>query len=63
MGFNDVPLARALEPELTTVAAEPDALGMRAVATLLDLLEGLEVVPSMLVPRLVVRGSTASPAV
>ncbi|WP_170928885.1 LacI family DNA-binding transcriptional regulator [Deinococcus hopiensis] len=63
VGFNDVPLARALEPELTTVAAEPDALGMRAVATLLDLLEGLEVVPSMLVPRLVVRGSTASPAV
>ncbi|GGO30398.1 LacI family DNA-binding transcriptional regulator [Deinococcus humi] len=61
VGFNDVPLARVLEPELTTVAAEPSVLGVRAVATLLDLLEGQIAAPFVLETRLIVRDSTGSP--
>jgi len=60
-GFDDILLATALEPELTTVALPAEELGAAGMATLLELLEG-RTPPSRSLPgELVVRGSTAPP--
>ncbi|MCQ6554197.1 LacI family transcriptional regulator [Streptomyces sp. C10-9-1] len=60
-GFDDVALARALEPELTTVRLPAEEVGERGMKALLDVLEGrppaLDQLPVSLVPR----GSTAPP--
>ncbi|HEX2864936.1 MAG TPA: substrate-binding domain-containing protein, partial [Deinococcales bacterium] len=42
-GFDDVALARHFDPPLTTVAQDLEAQGARAVALLLDRLDGREV--------------------
>lgn len=65
-GFDDVEIARVVEPELTTVAIPAEYVGRRAIALLLAALEEVETTPqtvrSELVPtELVVRGSTAPP--
>jgi len=64
VGFNDIPLARLVQPPLTTVQAHIETLGCRAVTLLLGLLNnrtnfkgGVELLPT----QLVVRGSTAPP--
>nr|WP_240003666.1 LacI family DNA-binding transcriptional regulator [Streptomyces cinnamoneus] len=59
-GFDDLPLATALEPELTTVrlpAEEVGAAGMRALVATLD---GRPVTPTALPVELVTRGSTTA---
>ncbi|WP_207935789.1 LacI family DNA-binding transcriptional regulator [Actinomadura sp. KC216] len=60
-GFDDVLLATALEPELTTVRLPAEELGAQGMAALLDLLSGRRPAPRVLPGELVVRGSTARP--
>ncbi|WP_242454118.1 LacI family DNA-binding transcriptional regulator [Bailinhaonella thermotolerans] len=57
-GFDDVLLAEALEPELTTVRLPAEELGARGVETLLELLAGGEPPAVRLPVDLVVRAST-----
>ena len=62
-GFDDLALARALDPELTTVRLPAEAVGERGMAALLALLDGVAVPPAELPVELVVRASTAPPRV
>jgi DNA-binding LacI/PurR family transcriptional regulator len=63
VGFDDLWIARLLEPELTTVAADAEALGAAAFEALLAVLRGETPERERIVPvSLVVRGSTAPPA-
>jgi DNA-binding LacI/PurR family transcriptional regulator len=60
VGFDDLDIARVLDPPLTTVAADPEALGAAALDRLLARLAGKRGLKETVVPvRLVVRGSTA----
>ncbi|MFG2007365.1 LacI family DNA-binding transcriptional regulator [Spirillospora sp. NPDC048911] len=59
-GFDDVQLATALEPELTTVRLPAEALGAEGMTALLALLKGGDPPPRSLPGELVVRGSTAA---
>ncbi|MCI3929520.1 LacI family DNA-binding transcriptional regulator [Streptomyces sp. AN091965] len=62
-GFDDLTLATAVEPELTTVRLPAEDFGEQAMATLLAVLDGHTPEPAPLPVQLVVRGSTAqSPA-
>ncbi|HEY7484084.1 MAG TPA: LacI family DNA-binding transcriptional regulator [Streptosporangiaceae bacterium] len=60
-GIDDILLAEALEPELTTVRLPAEALGERAMAALLELLDGGRPQTVSLPGDLVVRASTAPP--
>ncbi|MEW2355909.1 LacI family DNA-binding transcriptional regulator [Spirillospora sp. NPDC029432] len=60
-GFDDVQVAVALEPELTTVRLPARELGAQGMSALLDLLEGGRPGPRSLPVELVVRASTAPP--
>ncbi|WP_369165721.1 LacI family DNA-binding transcriptional regulator [Streptomyces sp. AFD10] len=60
-GFDDLALATALEPELTTVRLPAERVGERGMEALLAVLEGRPAEPGRLPVRLVVRGSTAPP--
>ncbi|MEV4258752.1 substrate-binding domain-containing protein, partial [Spirillospora sp. NPDC049652] len=57
-GFDDMPLATALEPELSTVRLPAAELGAAGMDALLRLLEGERPGPVSLPGELVVRGST-----
>ncbi|WP_199485291.1 LacI family DNA-binding transcriptional regulator [Actinomadura craniellae] len=61
-GFDDVLLAEALEPELTTVRLPAEALGAHGMTALLDLLGGGRPRSRSLAGELMARGSTAPPA-
>lgn len=60
-GFDDVLLATALEPELTTVRLPAEELGAQGMTALLELLAGGRPTPRVLPGRLVVRASSAPP--
>lgn len=60
-GFDDLALATAVEPELTTVRLPAEQVGERGMTALLDVLEGRPVEHPDLPVHLVVRGSTAPP--
>ncbi|MFC0598128.1 LacI family DNA-binding transcriptional regulator [Streptomyces palmae] len=60
-GFDDLALASALEPELTTVRLPAEEVGARGMTALLDLLEGRPADGAELPVELLVRGSTAAP--
>lgn len=60
-GFDDVLLATALEPELTTVRLPAEELGAQGMTALLGLLEGRRPASRVLPGELVVRASTAAP--
>ncbi|MEU8705686.1 LacI family DNA-binding transcriptional regulator [Streptomyces sp. NPDC048565] len=60
-GFDDLALATAVEPELTTVRLPAEQVGERGMTALLAVLEGRPVEHGDLPVRLVVRGSTAPP--
>jgi DNA-binding LacI/PurR family transcriptional regulator len=66
VGFDDIPLAAMVTPPLTTVAAPTELAGRAAVQVLLERLEhgGAQTTPAVqrLPATLVVRGSTAPPA-
>ena len=60
MGFDDVPLARYIDPPLSTIRQDMAGLGRRATQMLLDAIAGTEPQESVeLRPKLVVRGSCA----
>ena len=61
-GFDDLALATAVEPELTTVHLPAEQVGERGMTALLAVLEGRPAAHHDLPVRLVVRGSTAPPA-
>ncbi|MFJ9040596.1 LacI family DNA-binding transcriptional regulator [Streptomyces sp. NPDC102406] len=60
-GFDDLSLATAVEPELTTVRLPAEEFGERGMAALLAVLEGRAPETAPLPVQLVVRGSTAPP--
>ncbi|TYC13406.1 LacI family transcriptional regulator [Actinomadura syzygii] len=60
-GFDDVLLATALEPELTTVRLPAEELGAQGMTALLELLSGRRPAPRVLPGELIIRGSTAPP--
>jgi LacI family repressor for deo operon, udp, cdd, tsx, nupC, and nupG len=62
VGFDDIRVARHLDPPLTTIAQPMREIGENAVRLLLDILNGHTVQPlSITLPhRLVIRGSTAA---
>jgi LacI family transcriptional regulator len=60
-GFDDLSLATALDPELTSVRLPAEGVGARGMTALLALLDGESVDPVELPVALVVRGSTAPP--
>jgi LacI family transcriptional regulator len=57
-GFDDLALATAVEPELTTVRLPAEEVGARGMSALLALLDGVPVTPVELPVELVPRGST-----
>lgn len=58
-GFDDLTLATAVEPELTTVRLPAERFGERGMTALLDVLDGRTPTGEDLPVELVVRGSTA----
>lgn len=60
-GFDDLALATAIDPELTTVRLPAEEVGGRGMAALLTVLDGGRVGPAELPVELVVRASTAPP--
>lgn len=63
VGYDDTPLSRSASVDLTTVSQAAEQQAERAVTAVVDRLEGRrrEAEEFVLVPRLVVRGSTAPP--
>ena len=61
VGFDDIELARMLEPELTTVAIPAEQLGAAAVEATLAMVEGGSPQNAMISLSLRVRGSSARP--
>ncbi|MER5983968.1 LacI family DNA-binding transcriptional regulator [Streptomyces sp. NPDC001787] len=61
-GFDDLALATAVEPELTTVQLPAEQVGERGMAALLAVLDGRPAERGSLPVRLVERGSTAPPS-
>ena len=63
VGFDDVPEAAYLIPPLTTIRQDFPAVGRRAIDVLRRAIEGSDdSPPSLVVPEIVVRASTATPA-
>ncbi|MFD4030858.1 LacI family DNA-binding transcriptional regulator [Streptomyces sp. NPDC058637] len=62
-GFDDLALATAVEPELTTVRLPAEQVGERGMTALLAVLDGRRTEQAALPVHLVVRGSTAPPPV
>ena len=62
VGFDDIDMARYIDPPLTTIGVDKLELGRRAMNQLIDLIEGRAkgVIEERVGVRLVVRGSTAS---
>ncbi|MFF7793378.1 substrate-binding domain-containing protein [Streptomyces sp. NPDC007991] len=60
-GLDDLALATAIDPELTTVRLDAELFGERGMAALLAVLEGREPEGGDIPVRLVVRASTAPP--
>lgn len=60
-GFDDLALATAVEPELTTVQLPAEQVGRRGMSALLAVLDGRPAESGGLPVRLIVRGSSAPP--
>ncbi|MFD5079186.1 LacI family DNA-binding transcriptional regulator [Streptomyces sp. NPDC058371] len=60
-GLDDLALATAIDPELTTVRLDAELFGERGMAALLAVLEGRDPAEGDIPVALVVRGSTAPP--
>lgn len=61
-GLDDLALATAIDPELTTVRLDAELFGERGMQALLAVLEGREPEEGGIPVQLVVRGSTAPPS-
>jgi LacI family repressor for deo operon, udp, cdd, tsx, nupC, and nupG len=62
-GFDDLALASALDPELTTVRLPAEDVGAHGMSALLAVLDGAPVGPVELPVALIIRGSSAPPPV
>jgi LacI family transcriptional regulator len=60
-GFDDILVATAIEPELTTISLPAEELGAHAMTALLERLDGQTPPDVSLTGELIVRGSTAPP--
>lgn len=60
-GFDDLALATAVEPELTTVRLPAEQVGERGMAALLAVLDDRPAEPGSLPVHLVARGSSSAP--
>jgi LacI family transcriptional regulator len=59
VGFDDIVLAAYIAPPLTTIVMNKSALTEKAMNILFSMIEGKQVTsPPLLLPRLVIRGST-----
>ncbi|MFJ5047558.1 LacI family DNA-binding transcriptional regulator [Streptomyces sp. NPDC088719] len=63
VGFNDIPIASLLHPQLTSVRLPAEQLGIHGMRTYLRLRQGEPVAPVSLPVHMVVRGSTGPPPV
>ncbi|WP_248357934.1 LacI family DNA-binding transcriptional regulator [Anaeromyxobacter oryzae] len=65
VGFDDIEMSRLCIPPLTTVQQDKKTMAREATALLLRLLEGTRAEPTTVrvLPRLIVRGSTAPPRI
>ena len=62
VGFDDLPIARYVSPQLTTIRVPAAEMGARAARSIIDAIEaGGEVSPCELATDLIVRGTTAPP--
>jgi LacI family transcriptional regulator len=63
IGFDDIAMSSLIEPPLTTIGVDKEKMGRRAMARLIELVEGSDQRPNVeLGPvELVVRGTTAKP--
>jgi DNA-binding LacI/PurR family transcriptional regulator len=63
VGFDDIPAATLVNPQLTTVRQPLTEIGARAMRRLVETIEGRapEQMVYVLEPELVVRGTTAAP--
>jgi LacI family transcriptional regulator len=63
VGFDDLPLAEVLDPPLTVVAQDPEAIGVAAAERVLSRLDGdrSRACGTLVPTRLVVRGSGEQP--
>lgn len=61
VGFDDIAEAAYTIPPLTTIVQDFGELGRRSIEALLCVMEGTPVVTSAVLPRMVVRASTAPP--
>jgi DNA-binding LacI/PurR family transcriptional regulator len=63
IGFDDITLSSLIEPPLTTIGVDKEQMGRRAMARLIELVEGRDDRPKVELANveLVVRGSTAKP--
>ena len=59
IGFDDLPLAAALDPPLTTVRQNREELGQSGFFTLYAIMNDVSMIRNYLRPSLIVRGSTA----
>ncbi len=59
IGFDDIPIATAMTPKLTTVNQNRSELGKGGYMILTSLISGIAISKSLLRPKLIVRGSTA----
>ncbi len=64
IGFDDIPAASMVTPQLTTIRQPLTEIGARATRLLIDIIEGQPTEPAvhLLEPELVVRGTTARAA-
>ncbi len=60
IGFDDIPIASEMTPGLTTVNQNRSELGKGGYMILTSLISGIAISKSLLRPKLIVRGSTAS---
>ncbi len=58
VGFDDIPLARALTPKLTTVNQNRIELGKGSYTTLASLISGIAISKTLMRPKLMIRDST-----
>jgi len=63
VGFDDVPLARYLDPPLTTVRQDTEALGGQAIRMLFDLIDGKETLAPVLLDTVLVERLSCAPRV
>ena len=59
VGYDDIPMARVVRPGLTTVAQPLEAMGRRMAQMLLDMVDGVDPGPPVVLPTTLVRRDTA----